>query len=72
MAAQPIPSEITGTIAQVLVQVGDQVDEDTPLVMVESMKMEIPVLAPRAGRVTEVCVAPGDAVGEGDRVASIE
>jgi len=72
MARLSIRSEITGTVAQVLARPGDQVDEDTPLVMIESMKMEIPVLAPRAGRVAEVCVQAGDPVAEGDRVADIE
>lgn len=72
MATQAIQSEITGTVAQVLARVGDMVDEDTPLVMIESMKMEIPVFAPRAGLVLEICVAPGDSVAEGDRLVSLE
>lgn len=72
MSAQSVLSEITGTVAQVLAQPGDQVDEDTPLVIIESMKMEIPVMAAGACRVLEICVAAGDAVAEGDCIARVE
>jgi acetyl-CoA carboxylase biotin carboxyl carrier protein len=72
MAIYQIKSEITGMVCKVLVRVGDQVSEDDPVVMVDSMKMEIPVSSPRAGRVTGVNVAEGDAISEGDCPVAIE
>ena len=59
-----IESEVTGTIWKVEVKTGQFVSEDETLLIVESMKMEIPVTAPAAGRVAEVKVMEGDAVTE--------
>lgn len=61
-----ICAHITGTVWKVEVQVGDRVDEGQVLVILESMKMEMPLEAPEAGSVTEVLIAPGQAVEEGD------
>ncbi|UVA77208.1 MULTISPECIES: acetyl-CoA carboxylase biotin carboxyl carrier protein subunit [Pandoraea] len=72
MSHQAIRSEITGTVCQVLVAEGDTVSEDQALLMVESMKMEIPVIAPRAGRVTKVHFNVGDPIGEGDAAVSLD
>ena len=55
-----------------LVEVGQTVDEGHELVILESMKMEIPVEAPCAGTVVEIRVAPEDQITEGDVVAVIE
>jgi acetyl-CoA carboxylase biotin carboxyl carrier protein len=63
--ATRIEAHITGTIWKVEVAVGDQVDEGQTLVIIESMKMEMPVEAPTAGRVETLVVAPGQAVEEG-------
>lgn len=71
MADTKILSEIAGSVWKVLVKAGDAVEADAPVVLLESMKMEIPVLAPDAGVVTEVFVAVGDAVSEGDAIAAI-
>lgn len=57
-----IESEVTGTIWKVEVKAGQSVTEDETLLIVESMKMEIPVTAPAAGRIAEVKVMEGDAV----------
>jgi biotin carboxyl carrier protein len=57
-----IRSEVSGSVWQVEVVVGQQVNEGDTLVVVESMKMEIPVTAPSAGTVTEILVAEGEAV----------
>ena len=46
--------------------VGDTVAEDDPLVILESMKMEIPLLAPQAGVVREILVVEGEPIAEGD------
>ena len=67
-----VRTEITANVWQVRVQVGQTVTEGTELVILESMKMEIPVEAPCAGVVTEIRVAPEDQINEGDVVAVIE
>lgn len=72
MAAVPVLSEIPGTVFKIEVKVGDEVAEDDPVVILESMKMEIPVGAPQAGRVAEILVEEGEAVEEGQEVAVIE
>jgi acetyl-CoA carboxylase biotin carboxyl carrier protein len=72
MADIKVLSEIAGSVWKVLAKVGDAVEADTPIVLLESMKMEIPVLAPDAGVVTEIMVKEGDAVAEGDPIAAIK
>ncbi|MGY2284153.1 urea carboxylase [Pseudomonas gingeri] len=67
-----VESPIAGNLWQVRVAVGDWVAADTALVVLESMKMEIPLLAPCAGIVREVRVQPGSAVRAGQRVVVIE
>jgi biotin carboxyl carrier protein len=62
MPTMNIGSEVTGTIWKVEVEAGQAVSEDETLLIVESMKMEIPVTAPAAGRIAEVKVMEGDAV----------
>jgi biotin carboxyl carrier protein len=57
-----IRSEVSGSVWKVEVTVGQQVNEGDTLVVVESMKMEIPVTAPAAGTVTDILVAEGEAV----------
>jgi len=59
-----VRAELVGTVWKVLVKPGDQATEDQELIVLESMKMEIPVLSPRAGRVEEVRVKEGDVVAE--------
>ncbi len=68
MAEVRVRSEIAGSVWKLEVAVGDSVAEDDPLVILESMKMEIPVLAPAAGIVQEILVAEGEAVAEGEIV----
>ncbi|MGO3124782.1 MAG: acetyl-CoA carboxylase biotin carboxyl carrier protein subunit [Advenella sp.] len=63
-------SEVTGTVWKVVVNDGDTVQEGQTLVIVESMKMEIPVEAPADGQAT-VLVQEGSAVEEGMIVARI-
>lgn len=72
MADTKVVSEVTGSVWKVLVVVGDSVVMDTPVVLVESMKMEIPVLAPDSGVVTEILVAVGDPVSEGQAVVALK
>jgi biotin carboxyl carrier protein len=66
MAETRVRSEIAGSVWKIEVAVGDAVGEEHPLVIVESMKMEIPILAPRAGVVREILVSEGEAIAEGD------
>lgn len=61
---QKIKSEVTGTVWKVEVQVGQEVAMDDVLVIVESMKMEIPIVAERAGKVSEILVGEGDPVAD--------
>ncbi len=61
-----------GTIVKVLVKEGDEVDVGQAVCVLEAMKMENNINADRAGRVTEIRVASGDAVGPGDVIAVIE
>ena len=67
-----VRAEITANVWQVRTEVGATVAQDDELVILESMKMEIPVTAPSAGTVTEVRVAPDDKVQEGDVVVVLD
>ncbi len=67
-----VEAHITGTVWKIEVEVGDNVEEGDTVVILESMKMEMPIEAPRAGRVTEVRVVEGQAVEEGVVVAVLE
>ncbi len=59
-------AHITGTIWKIEVKVGDAVEEGQTVVILESMKMEMPVEAPEPGTVVEIAVREGQAVDEGD------
>ena len=67
-----VRAEITANVWQVPVEVGQQVSEGETLIILESMKMEIPVEAPSAGRVSELRVSPNDQVHEGDVLAVLD
>jgi acetyl-CoA carboxylase biotin carboxyl carrier protein len=67
-----ITAEIPGSVWKVEASVGASVSEDDAIIILESMKMEIPVTAPRDGKVLEVLVKEGDTVAEGQVVATIE
>jgi len=66
MAEIKVRSEIAGSVWKIEVAIGDSVAEEDPLLILESMKMEIPLLAPRAGIVKEILVTEGETIGEGD------
>ena len=65
-------AEMVANVWKVVVTQGDTVAEGDPLVVLESMKMEIPVESPLAGTVTEVRVQEGGVVQEGDLIAVVE
>jgi acetyl-CoA carboxylase biotin carboxyl carrier protein len=72
MARREVQSEITGRVWKVEAQPGERVTVDQPIVILESMKMEIPISAPIAGRVAEVLVSEKDVVEEGQIVAVLD
>lgn len=67
-----VKAELVGNVWKVEARPGDAVEEDDVLLVLESMKMEIPVLAPVAGRVIEVLVKEQEVVREGQILAVIE
>ncbi|MGW6376876.1 biotin/lipoyl-binding carrier protein [Rhodococcus sp. NPDC055112] len=69
--AEDVRAEMVSTVFQVVVAEGDEVKEGDTLVILESMKMEIPVLAEVNGRVTSVDVTVGDVIQQGDLIAVI-
>ena len=72
MAQEIIEVPITGKIVSVNVKPGDDVKEGDIVCLLESMKMENPILAPVAGKITEVKVAEGQVVETGNLIAIIE
>jgi len=62
MSQNEVQAEIAGVVLSVDCAVGQVVEADEPLLMLESMKMEIPVLAPRRGAVVEIRVSTGETV----------
>ncbi|WP_285710725.1 biotin/lipoyl-binding carrier protein [Microtetraspora sp. NBRC 16547] len=67
-----VRAEMVANVWKIVVGEGDTVDEGDTLVILESMKMEIPVIAEDAGIVAQLKVAEGDVVQEGDLIAVIE
>ena len=67
-----IPAHITGTVWKIEVAVGDQVDLDDTVVILESMKMEMPVEAEDSGTVKEIRCEEGQSVSEGDVLVVLE
>ena len=64
-----IKAHITGTVWKVEVEVGDEVEEEETVIILESMKMEMPIEAPVDGTITEILVEPNESVQEGQVVA---
>jgi acetyl-CoA carboxylase biotin carboxyl carrier protein len=69
--ATPVAAHITGTVWKIEVKVGEAVTEGQTLVILESMKMEMPLEAPSAGKVETIHVAEGQAVNEGDPLVTL-
>lgn len=67
-----VEAQITGNVWKIERAVGDQLQEEDVILILESMKMEIPVEAPCAGRLAEICVQEGENVEEGAVLAVIE
>ena len=71
MANKDVKSEITGSVWKILKAPGDAVADEDALMILESMKMEIPVLAEAEGKVIEIRVKEGDSIVEGQVLAVI-
>ena len=67
-----VEAHITGTVWKIEVEVGDSVEEGDTVVILESMKMEMPVEAEDEGVVKEVLVQEGQSVSEGDPLVVLE
>ena len=72
MAKIEIKSEITGTVWKLKAKPGDRVESGDTLIVIESMKMEIPVITEDGGTVVEILVHEADPVAEGQVVAILE
>jgi biotin carboxyl carrier protein len=70
--AEDVRAVIVASVLEVVVSKGDQIGAGDTLVLLESMKMEIPVLAEVGGTVTEVSVSVGDVIQAGDLIAVID
>ena len=69
--SEDVKAHITGVVFQITAKAGDAVSAGEAIIVLESMKMEIPVLAEGSGVVTKMHVAEGDVVQEGDPIATI-
>ena len=67
-----VEAHITGTVWKIECEIGQSVEEGDTLVILESMKMEIPVIAELDGVVARIAVNEGDVVQEGDLIAVVE
>ena len=67
-----VATEVAGTVWKIVAQKGATLVSGDTILIMESMKMEIPIEAPRAGKLTQLLVAEGDVLNEGDAVAVLE
>jgi acetyl-CoA carboxylase biotin carboxyl carrier protein len=67
-----VKSEITGKVWTIEAKPGDRLNEEDPIIVLESMKMEIPVVAPASGTLKQILVEQGETVQEGQVVAVLE
>lgn len=66
-----VKSQVSGIVAAIEIAPGGAVDTDQVIMLIESMKMEIPVESPAAGTLADVLVDEGDSVTEGQVVANV-
>ena len=72
MAVVNVKSEIAGNVWKIQARPGDKVEADGEIMILESMKMEIPLLSPKAGTVKEIKVSEGEAIAEDQLVAVLD
>ena len=70
--ATDVEAQIQGSLWKIEKAVGDTVEEEDVIMIIESMKMEIPVEAPCGGTIAQICVSEGDRIEEGIVLAVIE
>ena len=67
-----VKSEIAGSVWKIIAETGADMAADDIIIVLESMKMEIPVVAPKAGKLKDLHVAEGDMVSEGQLIATLD
>lgn len=67
-----IVTNMTGSVWRILVQAGDQIEKGQDVVILESMKMEIPIAAETSGKVKEIKINEGDFVSDGDVLIELD
>jgi acetyl-CoA carboxylase biotin carboxyl carrier protein len=67
-----IVTNMTGSVWRILVQAGDQIEKGQDVVILESMKMEIPIAAEASGKVKEIKINEGDFVSDGDVLIELD
>jgi acetyl-CoA carboxylase biotin carboxyl carrier protein len=67
-----VKAELVGNLWKIVTEVGQQVEEDDTIMILESMKMEIPITSPISGTIKEIRVREGEVVQEGQTVAVVE
>ena len=72
MAVVNVKSEIAGNVWKIQTKPGDRIEAEGEIMILESMKMEIPVLSPKAGVIKEIKVSECEAIGEGQLVAILD
>jgi acetyl-CoA carboxylase biotin carboxyl carrier protein len=72
MAATKVVTDVAGNVWKIVAKIGDKLEEDDTIMIMESMKMEIPVTAPKDGTLKEILVEEGEAIPEGETVATID
>jgi acetyl-CoA carboxylase biotin carboxyl carrier protein len=72
MATCEAKADVTGSVWKIVTAIGQKLDAGDTIMIVESMKMEIPVIAEEGGTIREFRIAEGDSVAEGQTVAILE
>ena len=67
-----ITAMMAGTVIEILVKPGDEISDGQDVIIIESMKMQLPVQSEQSGKVSEVKVAAGDFVNEGDAIVLLD
>ena len=67
-----VESDVSGSVWKLTAEPGQAVEAEDQIAIIESMKMEIPVLAPKAGKLARFLVAEGDVIAEGQAIAEID
>ena len=67
-----IYSEVSGTLIKILISKNQIIEEETDLLVIECMKMHIPVIAKKRGKIVNVFIKEGDLINEGDKLLDID